>query len=264
MEQRILVGIDGSRPSQAALEWATRRVSRNDGELVLVHVDESEDGIMGHDFREEQSRIGARLLAEAARTCEEREEPMEVRTQLLDGPMAWTLGRAARPGDLLVVGTHKTGFLSGRVLGSRSVQAAIAAPCSVAVIPDVDLRFRRGVVAGIDRVETAALIATAAADEAQRLGDDLWLIQSGTGVSARESEALGAAAEAVRPHAPGLVVRRHRSSRGPADALLDAARDKALLVLGPGSTDPHRSPIGSVLHQVLLNANAPVLVVRPA
>jgi nucleotide-binding universal stress UspA family protein len=52
------------------------------------------------------------------------------------------------------------------------------------------------------------------------------------------------------------------SGRPPAEALLDAARDKALLVLGPGSTGPVRSPIGSVTHDVLLNVNAPVLVAR--
>ena len=48
----------------------------------------------------------------------------------------------------MVVGTHKIGFLHGRVLGSRSVQITSTVPCSVAVIPEVDLRFRRGVVGG--------------------------------------------------------------------------------------------------------------------
>ena len=54
------------------------------------------------------------------------------------------------------------------------------------------------------------------------------------------------------------------AARPPAAALLDSARDKALLVLGPGSLEPVRSPIGSVVHDVLLNANAPVLISREA
>jgi nucleotide-binding universal stress UspA family protein len=68
---------------------------------------------------------------------------------------------------------------------------------------------------------------------------------------------------AARERRPSLVIRTRQSTRGAAEALLDAARDKALLVLGPGSQDPDRSPIGSVLHSVLLNVNAPVIVARP-
>jgi hypothetical protein len=55
-------------------------------------------------------------------------------------------------------------------------------------------------------------------------------------------------------------VRARHSTRNPSAALLDSARSQALLVIGPGSTGVERSPIGTVVHEVLLNANAPVLV----
>jgi hypothetical protein len=70
------------------------------------------------------------------------------------------------------------------------------------------------------------------------------------------------AVRAVRENYPGLIVRMRESQRSPAEALLDSSRDKAMLVLGPGTPDRMLSPIGSVLHDVLLNLNAPALIVR--
>jgi nucleotide-binding universal stress UspA family protein len=154
------------------------------------------------------------------------------------------------------------------VLGSRSVQFALAARGSVAVVPDADPRFRDGVVAGIDRAETAALIATRAAREARDRGMRLTLIHSvpPDAVGPRRARVEGPlviAAEAARTVGDVLEIRSRISTRPPAEALLDASRASALLVVGPGSTAAHRSPLGSTLHAVLLNANAPVLVVRP-
>ena len=78
--------------------------------------------------------------------------PLEGSAILLEGPLAWALAELSTVDDLVVVGTPaKTGFLYGRVLGSRSVQVALAVvPTRVAVIPEVDLRFQRGVVTGIE------------------------------------------------------------------------------------------------------------------
>jgi nucleotide-binding universal stress UspA family protein len=82
--------------------------------------------------------------------------------------------------------------------------------------------------------------------------------------SSRANLPLNVATAAVRDRFPSLLVRSRVSGRHAPEALLDIARDKHLLVLGPGSSEPTRSPIGSVLHDVLLNVNAPVLIVRPA
>jgi nucleotide-binding universal stress UspA family protein len=147
------------------------------------------------------------------------------------------------------------------VLGSLSVQIAAAATCTVAVIPGIDVRFRRGVVAGIDREETAEHIAELAAREAAARGDDLTLVHAGpTRGGALDDSALQSALAHLRRVHPGLTVLARRSTRAPSAALLDVSRGQALLVIGPGSTGIERSPIGTVVHEVLLNANAPVLV----
>jgi nucleotide-binding universal stress UspA family protein len=262
MVKRYVVGIDGSSPSAAALRWATARANRENAPLVLTHVRDAEAGLMGEDFVREESRRSSELMAKLS--AELGPTGLDVSIAILEGLVASALAEFATDLDVVVVGTHKTGFLHGRVLGSRSVQIASTVPGSVAVVPDADLRFRRGVVVGVDHRETAAPVALIAAAEAISGGDDLSIIQAELPPGqSRADLPLRLAETSVRDRFPALRVRARVSGRSAAEALLDAARDKRLLVLGPGSTAPSRSPIGSVIHDVLLNVNAPVLIVRP-
>ncbi|MDP9026281.1 MAG: universal stress protein, partial [Actinomycetota bacterium] len=251
MTMRYVVGFDGSGPSEAALAWTIQRAREEPAPIVLVHVAEGDDGSMGRDYENLTARRGAALLSQRIDKLRRAHPELTVEGLALEGSVAWELARAVEPVDLLVVGTHKTGFLHGRALGSRSVQIAAAASSSVAVIPEVDLRFRRGVVAGIDRSDTAAAIAWVAADEAARRSDELQLMEAVSNTTPVQDRApLAVALVAARHRHPALIIRSRTSTRPAAEALLDASRDKALLVLGPGSQDPRRSPIGSVLHDV--------------
>lgn len=262
-----IVGVDGSAPATAATEWAARHARDEGAAVLLVHVIDPESGLMAGGLADAAEAEGRALLAAAEARVRESFPDVEVDVEILTGVPAWVLAEHATPLDTLVVGTGKTGYVSGRVLGSRSVQFALAAPGSVAVVPDGDPKFRTGVVAGIDRAETAALIATRAAVEARERNMRLTLVHAVKPEGARGARAstegpLVLAAEAARAVGDRLEIRSRVSTRPPAEALLDASRGAALLVVGPGATAPHRSPLGSTLHSVLLNANAPVLVVR--
>jgi nucleotide-binding universal stress UspA family protein len=262
MDGRYVVGVDGSSPSLAALTWAANRAVRDHAPVVLAHVRDPEAGMMGEDFaRDESIRSSAllsRLLDDLVPTG------IQASTVFLEGLVPNALAGFVTADDIVVIGTHKIGFLYGRVLGSRSVQIALSVPCSVAVIPDVDLRFRRAVVAGVDRAETAAAVGRVAAAEADARGEELMIIQADQRPGPAQPDLpVSIAVLAARDAFPSLVVRSRVSARPAAEVLLDAARDRDLLVLGPGSTAPDRSPIGSVLHDVLVNVNAPVLVSRP-
>lgn len=258
MYARYVVGVDGSAPSNAALMWAARRAGADGLPLVIAHVEEPEGGVMGRDFARADLRSGSTLLTELAASLEGR--GTDVATALLSGFVPWALADATRPGDLLVVGTHKTGFLHGRVLGSRSVQIAAAARCAVAVIPDTDLRRRTGVVVGLGVGDPPTVLA-AAADEARRYGQELSVIRSHV-PSAASLDQLSPLIDAVRTTHQGLEILTKGTRRAPVEALLDASRDKALLVIGAGEVDETGNPIGSLLHDVLLNLTCPVLVVR--
>jgi nucleotide-binding universal stress UspA family protein len=259
---RYVVGVDGSSPSRAAADWAIARARIDTTPVVLAHVEEPEGGLMGPDFARDELRAGAAALGELADAYEQT--GVVVDTRLLDGPVATALGEFAEADDLLVIGTHKTGFLHGRVLGSRSVRIAAAARASVAVIPDVDARFRHGVVVGVDDAPDSVSIALQAANEAAERGERLSMVRSlaagDPGRSLRDSDAVAA----VRAEFPQLELQMRESRRPAAEALLDAARDKALLVVGPGQADHAGLVIGTVLHDLLLNVNSPVLVARTA
>jgi nucleotide-binding universal stress UspA family protein len=259
MSERYVVGIDGSGPSDAALEWAVQRAVRDGRSVVLAHVDD------GPEVDDLQRGEGRDLLGTRTERMRRLHPNVRFEPVLAHGSPVWELARITRRDDVLVIGTHKTGYLNGRVMGSRSVQIAMATDCNVAVIPAIDLRFRRGVVVGIDRPETAMSLGRIAAQEAEDRHDDLLLVHCSIetgGALAGFDLPISVAVEAAQLYSSSLRTRTRVTERQAAAALLDSARGKALLILGPGSLDPSRSPLGSVMHDVLLNANAPVLIAR--
>lgn len=247
MPARYIIAVSGVRPAHAVRLWASAHAVAAHALLLCVHVDDV-DPVTAH--------------ASAADPSVDDDND----TLILHGPVPRTLADFVRDDDVLVLGTDKSGFIHARVFGSRGIQIAAAVRCSVAVVPDVDLRFRSGVVAGIDRGETVAVITRAASDEAAARADTLHLIHStrapraSPALRSAESLLLRASLAATRRW-PRLVVSARTTSRPTAQVLLDASRNAALLVLGPGGRPP-TYPFGSVLHDVLININAPVLIVR--
>ncbi len=242
MSARYIVAVTDTPAAEAARRWAETHAEVDGTPVVTVHVDRD---------RDPNPPVPAPM-------------PRDGRV-LLHGAIPAALAGFVHDEDVLVIGTDKTGFVHTRVFGSRGLQIVAATPSSVAVIPTVDLRFRSGGVAGIDRPRTAALIARTAAAEAAARSETLQLIHSTfAGIIPAEIDAnesvLDSAADAARHSWPELAVRTRTTPRPPAEALLDASRTAALLVLGPGKGD--REVFGTVLHDVLTNINCPVLIVR--
>jgi nucleotide-binding universal stress UspA family protein len=257
---RSVVGFDGTEPSRAALAWA---LDRGDP-VIIAHVADADSGLMGDDYRRDVERAAAELLESALAEAATGHPDADIEGVLLHGPVAWALAQFAQPDDALVIGTHKTGFLHGRVLGSRSIEVAVLARSDVTVVPTIDLRFRTGVVAGISDDASLRAVVTSAAQAAAQRGEELLLLHSTEGRTTAARSIVSEAVSIAREFAGDIVIRTRSSNRHTAELLLDAARDRALLVLGSGSGDRARSPIGSVLHDVLLNLTAPVLVTHAA
>ncbi len=254
MGGRIVVGIDGSGPSRAALSWATERARSTGEPLLAIHVVEDEA----------ERPAGEKALASAVESVMQSAPRLEIDAQVLDGAAPWALTTTTVAGDLLVIGTHKTGYLNGRVLGTRPLAIATGASCSVAVIPDAP-SGRTGVLVGVASAATSAAAITAGAREAARTGQDLTLLHASdaTGSTPMERIELTAAVAHAIATEPHLVVRSRLSRRRPAEALLDASRSSSLLVLGATNPrDVHVHHLGSVLYEVLLNINSPVLIAR--
>lgn len=264
----ILVGIDGSAPSKSALSWAMSRAMGSGEGIRLVHVIDDEWGQLGSDYAGEARNSGAHLVADAARAITAGARGIPVEESVLVGSPAWTLAAEASAGDLLVVGTHKTGYLHGRALGSRSIVIASSARSSVAVIPDGHVSAGRSVVVGVAPGRWREAVSFGA-KEAANTGDELVLVhavpEDSPPHAVDEARSLLSEARAFAAAQPGAPteIRSRISRRQPASALLDAARGARMLVVSPTRGPVDRAGfVGSVTHAILLNITSPVVVAR--
>jgi nucleotide-binding universal stress UspA family protein len=245
MTESIVVGINASTPSRSALIWSVRRALSTGASVELLHVIDSVD----------TDRAGAALLLQQeldfARTIAPE---LQITTNLADGPAEEALARRSANHTMLVVGTHKTGFIYGQTFGSRFLELAWRAHCHVAFIPDQAGSTRHGVVAAADGSPTGAAIIRFAADEAVASGQDLTLV----GASRSESHE-GSAVALDAQHE--LRVFSRVSGLPRAQALIAASTGASLLVVGRPRR-PWSSTLGrSANHDVLLNMSCPVVVV---
>lgn len=268
----IYVGVDSSGPSRAALAWALDRATSAQLPLTLVHVGDTTAQLaaMGTEKHATEDADFVTTLAERARA---HHPSIDISTRFLRGSIPFELSTMPKPADLLVLGTHKTGYLRGRSVGTLGMIIANAAVCSVAVIPDNGLTQRHGVVVAIGSTGWELAVAVGVR-EALRLSDNVILMHAvpptrrlagRDATAARNAEAqrlmvdAAAAAHRVAPH---ITVSTRVSTRPTLDAILDASWSASLLVLGSRVPDAVTGFVGSTTHDVLTNINSPVLIAR--
>ena len=141
MFHKILVAIDGSPQSSAALEVAIDMAQHAPATLTLLHAFPHVSDLLGTPYYEHlaaaRTMIGDQLLNAARVQVGDR---MPVDTQLLEGPAAEAIVRTAEAEghDLIVVGSHGQGRLRGMPLGSVSSAVTQRAPCPVLVVRGMD------------------------------------------------------------------------------------------------------------------------------
>jgi nucleotide-binding universal stress UspA family protein len=250
---RYVIGVNGSSASTAALNWVLKR-SLPDTAVHLVGVVETLDA-MGAKVEAMDAALAR--AAESARTAGH-----EVTREVRAGRVPLVLAESVGEGDLLVIGSDKTGFTRGRLYGLRAVQVAAAVAGPLAVVPSVDLRLRSGVGVAAGDPASAERLARVGAREAWRRGCSLAIVHAlppTSDTTAHGDEILALAREAARAECPEVDVWTRVVHRRPADAILNLSRDRAMLIVGRSrSTGP--LGLGETLHEVLLNSNAPTLV----
>jgi nucleotide-binding universal stress UspA family protein len=277
--QMILVGIDGSTPSRAAVRWSIHRAAGTGQDVVLAHIVDDEWGVVSYRLLDEVRVEAESLVATEAAFARSINPGVSVTTILREGNPMWELITAADGADLVVVGTHKTGFVRGRVFGSRSLQLAGGSPSPVAIIPESFARTRAGIVVGVNESASSRAAIAFGADEAHRLGEDLILVGAWTVPVETEGNEAGrrtafvksrietvlveARATITRAH-EGLHIRVREVNRPAAEALVDAAASATLLVIGSTRRPGAPTTLGSVAHDVLINLAAPTVVVHAA
>lgn len=131
--RRILVGIDGSDASFAALRWAAAEAARAGVQLDVLHAWGSANNRFGLTDDEDQLRSMAQdALARAEAQLQELGCAYSLR--LAYGPAARLLVDGSVSSDLLVVSTRGRGGIPALVLGSVSQQCLTHADCPVALV----------------------------------------------------------------------------------------------------------------------------------
>ncbi len=136
---RVVVGVDGSAGSTAALRFAFETAARRQAGLTVVHawaldVDAASAALAWSvDWREAEELERAMVAVAVAGVAAEY-PAVEVRRHVVRGQAVAELVQHSENAALLVVGTRGRGGLKGLVLGSVSMGVLHDAHCPVAVV----------------------------------------------------------------------------------------------------------------------------------
>jgi nucleotide-binding universal stress UspA family protein len=138
----IIVGIDGSGHSAAALEWAVREAGVHHAPLTVLTVHEVAASGWGgtmvyqaDDAIREENRKSAQEAVDQVLQKASGPTPADVTVRAVSGTPAEALIDASREADLLVVGSRGAGGFSRLLLGSVSTEVSHHAACPIVIVP---------------------------------------------------------------------------------------------------------------------------------
>jgi nucleotide-binding universal stress UspA family protein len=134
----VVVGIDGSGPSQRALEWAVRYARDRGLPLVALHAYVPSYNPLGVWLRPDLDRERAaakRFLDSQLELVDETGLMAPIERRVREARPSAALVDAGALASLVVVGSRGRGQLSSTVLGSVSDQVSHYATCPVVVVP---------------------------------------------------------------------------------------------------------------------------------
>lgn len=134
---RVVVGVDGSPASHAALRWAVHHARMVGGAVEAIYVWDTPSArgwsgpAVDPDFDLEQAR---ERFAQEVRTVFPGEQPPRLQEHLVQGDPSEALIQASEGAELLVVGHRGMGGFARAMLGSVSQRCAQHAACPVVVV----------------------------------------------------------------------------------------------------------------------------------
>lgn len=146
----VVVGVDGSEASAAALDWAVRQAAVEARPLILVHA----CGVPGaiRDFEDIVANerglmsVGRTIAREAEAGVRHADPSVGVESVVTMGSADTVLVEASETADVVVVGARGRGAIASALLGSVSATLARESQCPVVVV--------RGLPAGADAPRT--------------------------------------------------------------------------------------------------------------
>jgi len=279
VKKHVLVGVDQSAAGRAAADWAALRAVNLGLSLHLVRV-VPEQWAFREPAQHSSAMAGARALLHAEAGRLSSLIPSEnIERIIRAGETVQVLQELSDGAETVVVGTDRRPDFHGEGFGSVSFQTVVLSRSTVVVIPDIGLEDRHGVIVGVDGSPDAALALDLGAAEASRTMQDLTAIYScppngqpsdgqdpraGLGAEQEERRRLLTAVSPIRNAYPDLVVQEiFETNESPPNALIHAAANARLLVIGLRGRGGLRKPVGSIAWQVLLDVQSPTMVTRP-
>lgn len=283
----IVVAVDGSPGSDAAVTWAAAEAVRRAVPVTLMSV--SAPVIATWSAPSDASTI-AKVQEDSSHAILERAEKTfaaavdgvhapGVRTESRPSPVVGTLAEVSRQALLLVVGNRGTGRHSRLPLGSVAAGLLHHARCPVVIVhPDHSADSSAPVVLGVDGSTSSDAATELAFEEAALRGVELVAVHAwsdvgllplyGTDWQIYEDQARSALTDRLadwQRRFPDVRVQVRLVQDRPAHWLTEESRSAQLVVVGSRGRGGFAGLVlGSVASTVAQLSTAPVIVVRGA
>ncbi len=285
LHRPVVVGVDGSASSLAAIDLAVREATLRRRPLCLVHafiwpylhvpLGPSPYGPPEGGLRHQAERI----LADAYTRAHTTGPNLDIHGELVTGEAAAVLLHSSRTAELIVVGDRGLGGFTGLLIGSVAVQLAAHATCPVLVArgtadpaaavllgadgspandPAVGFAFEEAALRGVPLIALHAWHHPVST----RPGDMLPLVYDPAEIEAEETRLLAEALAGWHDKYPDLTVHRELAHTSTRKALIQATQRAQLVVVGTRGRGGFTGLLlGSVSQAVLHHAACPVAVV---
>jgi nucleotide-binding universal stress UspA family protein len=135
MFQSVTVGLDGTRESLAAVDWAAREALLRNVPLRIVHVRETGAYPYSPIADDEVEREWAQTItSEALDDLAGRMPELAVTVEMVSGRPAHVLADASAETDLLVLGSRGLGTVLGFIVGSTALPTVAHTACPVLLV----------------------------------------------------------------------------------------------------------------------------------
>lgn len=284
----VVIGVDGSEASSAALLWAVRAAALEGRGLTVVHatgfagaMDDLEDVLASERGL---LSVGRSIVREAVREARAADWTVGVESVVTTGDPSTMLVEASETAAMVVLGARGRGAVVSALLGSVSAPVIREAACPVVVVRSAADVLRDGpVVVGVDGtpVSTAAVehafhaasvrgrpltVLHATWDLREHVSSvvDLRTYAQKVNFSEEEERLVAETMAGLGEKYPDVAVTEMYRRGDPVHQLVEASRAASLVVVGTrGRRLVTSRLLGSVSRGVVERAECPVAVVRP-